>query len=345
MSKNYSIYFFKIISTLFVVGIHSFVFYSVDVNIYTILMALFSIAVPFFFIASGYLMYISLNKRKNSKEQQIYLLKYLLNLLSVYIIYTLIDGLLIYMENYYILNTKVDILRWIFSKETLLGLHIGGYFYSIWFLMTLIHSHLIIYYLKSKIELVVCFSSLIYICLYSLQATGIIGVSRNVFTVGLLFTSLGYLIAKYKEIILNYFKNKNNNLLILINLLFFIWLVIEVKLIYLNLNMTLTSYLILIPLIIINFIILLKNPNKLKNNKIEFLGRNTFGVYLLHSFILRLIYLLFNYYNIPQHFISNIFVFIIFIIMVYIISYFLYYTPIYIVKKIKNKLNFKKKLS
>lgn len=335
MNKNYSIYFFKIISTLFVVGIHSFEFYSVDINIYTTLISLFSLAVPFFFIASGYFMYINLNKRNNIKEKQLYLLKYLFNLLVIYFIYTLIDGLFIYMENYYLFNTKVDILRWIFSKETLLGLHIGGYFYPIWFLVALIHSHIIIYLFKNKLKSVVSISLVIYILLYILQVTKIIDISRNVFSIGLFFTSLGYLIGVYKKELIIYLENKSKNIFKLIYLLILILLILEVDIIYFNINTTLSSYLSLILLTPLTFIILIKNPNIFKNKNVEVLGRNTFGVYLLHSFILRVVYLILNYYSISQYFISNIFIFGLFILVVYITSYAVYYTPIYIFNKLR----------
>ena len=229
MNKNHSINNFKIIATFFVVGIHSFIFYSVDKNIYSSLVALFSLAVPFFFLSSGYFMYISLNKRKTKEEQRKYFLKYLANLLLIYFVYTVIDGVLIFTEYYYLLDTKVDIINWIFSKETLLGLHTGGYFYSIWFLMALIHSHLIIYCFKNKLEVIGGLSFIIYIILYRLQIMEVIPISRTVFTIGLLFTSLGYLTSKYSKNILNYFKYKSSNTLILINILLFILILLYNK--------------------------------------------------------------------------------------------------------------------
>lgn len=340
MNKNYSIYFFRIISTLFVIGIHSFGFYSVSINTYTILMSFFSLAVPFFFLTSGYFMYISLNRRDNIKEKQLYLFKYLFNLLIVYFICTLIDGLFIYFENYYLLNIKVDILRWIFSKETLLGLHTGGYFYPIWFLIALIHSHLIIYLFKNKLKVVVSISLAIYILLYILQVIKIIDISRNVFSIGLFFTSLGYLIGIYKKELIIYLENKSKNVFKLIYLIILILLILEVDIIYFNINTTLSSYLSLILLTPLTFIILIKNPNIFKNKNVEVLGSNTFGVYLLHSFILRVIYLILNHYDISQYFISNIVIFSIFIITVYIISYILYYSPIYIFNKLREKLKY-----
>ena len=325
MNKNYAINFCRIVATLFVVGIHSLEFYNVDSNTHIILLTLFSLAVPFFFLTSGYLMNINLDRKETLTDKKSYFFKYIKNLLVIYFICIFIDGLFIYLEKYFLLGLKIDIMSWIFSKETLFGLHTGGYFYPIWFLMALVHSHLIIYIFRNKLEVVVRFSIVIYIFLYILQILAIIPVSRNVFSIGLLFTSLGYLISKYKDKILVFWNKRDKYILILLSLLAFILFLLESKFLYFEFHIHLSSYLFLIILTIINFIIMLRNPNILKYKCIITLGDNTFGVYLIHSVILRCLLLLLNHFNISQYFIHNIFVFIAFILVVYFIAYIIYY--------------------
>lgn len=76
--RNYSIDTFKFFAALSVVGIHTQPFASLEQsiyqNIYFILRVLFSFAVPFFFMSSGYLLCRGVNK---TQDRKIYILRYL----------------------------------------------------------------------------------------------------------------------------------------------------------------------------------------------------------------------------------------------------------------------------
>lgn len=325
MKKNYTINLFKIIATFCVVGIHCFEFYDIERYIYVLLRSLFNFAVPFFFISSGYFMSINLDKRESETKKFQYFKKYIMKYLSIYLVFALIDGCLMIIEGSYLSGEDFPFCYWFFNKKTLLGLNTGGYFYQTWFLVALIFSHIIIYLFRNKLKELNLFSFVLYIVLAIFQITGRMEVSRTVLTLGLFYTSTGYIIAQNYQSILNYINSKKDSYLITVLFLLFVLLYLEVYLTHVNFNNILASNIMLAFFVPLLFLMCLKHPNLLKNNDtFQAISKNTFGVYLVHSCFLRYVSWTIYYLELNRLFITNIFVFIIYIAIIYMISNYIY---------------------
>lgn len=336
MNKNHTINFFKIIATFFVVGIHCFESYDVERYIYVFLRSLFNFAVPFFFICSGYFMNINLDKRESEQEKFQYFKKYIFKYLTLYLIFTLIDGCLLIIEGLYLSGEDFPFFYWLFNKKTFLGLNTGGYFYQTWFLVALIFSHVLIYFFRDKLKELGLFSFILYMILAILQMTGYMEVSRTVFTLGLYYTSIGYLSAKYHKDILEYINNKKDSYIITVIILLFVLLYIEVYETHVRFNNILGSNVMLAFLVPLIFLMCLKHPNVGKNNKvIQEISNHTFGVYLVHSCFLRYLGWAVYYLDYEKLFIHNMFVFVLYILVIYTISYFICLGVNLILNKVK----------
>ena len=143
---NYCIDLFKLIMAVFVVAIHSQLSLSVSVGFGKVLDFIFSLAVPYFFIVSGYLLFrkTDLNNLKFSEcKDRISL--YLKRVIKMYTIWTAIYfPLTIYGEISYGTPLPKAIIKFLRNF-----LFVGENFYSwqLWYLLGLIFAILIIYVL------------------------------------------------------------------------------------------------------------------------------------------------------------------------------------------------------
>lgn len=225
--------FFKIICILLVVTIHIPMFIDINSELsFWTNQVLARIAVPFFFIASGY--FIG-DKICNSYK----LISYCKRILIMYIIYTIIY--LPVIMKYWITNDRSNIKDIIvFIRDFFL---VGSYM-QLWYLLGLVVAALILYVSVVKLKLsdkkLIIISSILYCIgvlgdayknlflnipiIKSLLAIyyKVFGTTRNGLFFGFFFLTLGYLLNKYRYSI----KNKIN-LYIIITLLSFLLMNIE----------------------------------------------------------------------------------------------------------------------
>ena len=132
----------KYVSALLVVCIHTFPFIDINemLNTYFI-QTICCLAVPFFFMISGYFLF---RKIRNEEEDKDVLKKYLFRLLKIYLIWTVI-----YLP-YTIYNYVQAQSGWMGIFSYLRDFLLNGSYYHLWFLPALMTGTLIVYYLYHK---------------------------------------------------------------------------------------------------------------------------------------------------------------------------------------------------
>ncbi|MBM6678615.1 MULTISPECIES: acyltransferase [Faecalicoccus] len=132
----------KYVSALLVVCIHTFPFIDINemLNTYFI-QTICRLAVPFFFMISGYFLF---RKIRNEEEDKDVLKKYLFRLLKIYLIWTVI-----YLP-YTIYNYVQAQSGWMGIFSYLRDFLLNGSYYHLWFLPALMTGTLIVYYLYHK---------------------------------------------------------------------------------------------------------------------------------------------------------------------------------------------------
>lgn len=229
------------------------------------------IGVPIFFTITGYFLF------KKEKDNQLYIKKYLKNLLVIYLIWSVIylPFFIKYSTDYVGFDNGYP---FIFNNihSILIGLLYNGLFYHLWYFPALILSIIILYILKKKINIkVILFISFILLVIGSFESyCGLLPLSirsiltnylkifyttRNGLFYGLFYLTLGYYLGTKESL------NINSNFPLL---LFFIFL--------LALESNFTSYiyytrldiLLTVPFIIYfmvtSFIYITNNKNTLK---------------------------------------------------------------------------------
>ncbi len=147
----------KYVSALLVVAIHTYPFLEISETFNTLFIAIVCrLAVPFFFICSGYFLFRKLNG--THKQNLNRLKRYISRLIRLYLVWTVI----------YIPYTIWNYMGTGFSLMSLLGwirdFFLNGSYYHLWFLPALILGTLIVYWLgeKKSISKVVSISMILY---------------------------------------------------------------------------------------------------------------------------------------------------------------------------------------
>lgn len=195
IQHNYCIDLFKLIMAVFVVAIHSQLSLSMGAVFGRVLDFIFSLAVPYFFIVSGYFLFRKIDLRAlKLSECKDRISLYLKRIMKMYVIWTLIYlPLTIYGEISYGTNLAKAIVK--LTRNFIL---IGENFYSwqLWYLLGLIFAVLIIYIL---LRLKMCYK---YILLLSV----------SVFAVGIVLDLLSGLDFKVISAYYELFKTTRNGI-------------------------------------------------------------------------------------------------------------------------------------
>lgn len=140
--RNQTIDLLKFIFSFFIIGIHAQIFKNIlPVAYYTITMGLFRIAVPFFFVVSGYYFYQKLQKNKPIKP-------YFMKLIKIFVIFELLE--IIIFSPFFLMYFK-NVFYYIWK---IVSTGLGG---AYWYLTSLILSLLIMMPLWKKKRLYPCF--------------------------------------------------------------------------------------------------------------------------------------------------------------------------------------------
>lgn len=282
--KINSINYMKLICAFLVIAIHTHPFEDINkVLYYSFSEVLVRIAVPFFFVSSGYF-YIK-NKCNLSK--------YIKRLLTVYISWSIIY-FIIQLPSYIASNTSLINI----AKNFIVSFFIYGSSYHMWYMVALIMCVLItsIFYKLNKMKL-------LYILSIGLYIIGVIGGAyykigsqipilsnlynfslylqvRRYLLMGLPFFMLGYLIDEIKEI------PKNINITTIITIILFILEIIIVNILNLQRDIVITFF--LYPLMLQIFILCLKFTLQNSSFKIN-TGKLSSFIYFVHPLIILVI--------------------------------------------------------
>ncbi|MBD1382321.1 acyltransferase [Metabacillus arenae] len=327
MERNYAIDFIKFFAIFAVVVIHTFPldsvmgFYMID--------ALSRFAVPFFFVASGYLFGL---KMMNTREHFNYFRKYIIKIFKIYvcwlIFYAAYDVILILFK-YKGFEIKKELINYFdeFSLFNLLYYGKGTSGYHLWFLTALIWSVLtvFIFFRCKKINM-------LFILSFVLNILGLLGQSytmffefpvstRDALFLGLFYTALGFFFAdqvkcrKLKKLNVKTY----SVLLFLLALLQVMEAFVLDKLLpgshgeYFLSTIFLTAFL---------FYFVLTNNQSGKGLFVTKIGRNSLGIYVIHAFIINVFNMVLEalHIDLANHFLWN----LVYTLFIFIISYFAY---------------------
>lgn len=230
---------FKLIASILIVILHCIGYYFGQAG--EILKNIICpIAVPFFFISSGYFFGRGLNRNKNQRKE--YFIKYEKNLVKMYIVWSII-GIPFMIRLYYNLyNGNLPYIFLLMIRNVLFSGTFGIY----WYLLAMIGASILIYFFvsKNKIKLmyILSFGFFIFgiayvgcqstlgnnpIFYYLFKLTWIVfSCERNFLMVGWFYMSIGY-----------YFSTRNTEMRVSVTvLLFFIFTGLKVGEYYLNLS-------------------------------------------------------------------------------------------------------------
>lgn len=258
--RNCSIDIFRYVCAIMVIAIHTNPFTDINEELgYIFTQIIPRIAVPFFFAVAGYFYVQKLEKNQNP------FIKYFRRLLITYVLWSAL-----YFTFEFIANKEINL------KEVFVHFFFSGSYYHLWFFPALIFSVCLTTFLfKIRLKKIILpLGIVLYIigclgCAYFSIFTDLpflgtlynykyFNLIRRVLLMGFPFFSCGYLIYKVKDKILNKVGNKSLFCVLLITI--FIWL-IEIYVVR-NLGwqrsivITFGLYLMLI----VTFLILLKNP-------------------------------------------------------------------------------------
>ena len=293
----------KLIFAFCVIGIHSWFLYDTRFGYYTYTM-IYRLAVPFFFLASGYF----LARNVNSGNRNIVIKDFLKKTLNVYL---LLSSLCIFINMVKGNNfTLYNILKNIWQVL------IGNCWGISWFLGALLFSGIVIYFLKEKkyVKTAMIISVILYIIgllfntynfvlinhnfdsLYTFLAETF-GNNSNFIFVGFMFFSIGYYLALY-----GYEKiSKSKTIYYLLIFLGFIILFFEVSIVKNHLDVVqfyeyYFAHLLIVPSL---FILAIKSRlNKLIKFDTKYIRSISTYLFYFHAFVLELLLLYRNYNSI-----------------------------------------------
>ncbi|MBR1416419.1 MAG: acyltransferase [Bacilli bacterium] len=307
MKENYAyIDYLKLFLCFCVVGIHAEIFYNFDNIIdYTIFHAIFRIAVPFFFLCSGFFLGLKLYKTNDIKEKNNIINKYLKRLLVPYIFWMIIGSFKVFslLEGSFIIKIFKLVRVAIFNPWT-----------ALWYVWAIIVFLLIYKVLlnvfKDKLNLNKLIIVSIFLYLFALLCNNyyfvvintplksiidlymkIFITPRNALFVAPIFILMGFKIAKDGYLFKRISKKKS----LIATLILFILLIVETILIKdLNFNDDRSLYILFILFIPSLFILF----TKFKSQKDTKVIRNlSTGIYFMHCSSLNILrYFIYNNY-------------------------------------------------
>ncbi len=297
--KAYSLYFYRYLCSVLVVIIHVNLFSDVNFTLnYIFVQILTRIAVPSFFLTSGYFLF---EKLKNKKVKIWKILK------KYFIVYSFVS------IPYIIISIFINKISFL---EILTNFFIKGSFYHLWYFPALIISILTIYlfYKFKLLKFIVYFSLFLYVfgcmgCSYFNIFAEVplikevitwenFYIIRRIFLMGLPFVSLGFFINNNIERI----KNLKNSKLLISLILIIILFILEIAYVYilkLQINIFVTIFLYPLVAIIFSIIIKIENQNKKFNTLCLNLKESADTTYYWHPIILIVLndvfYMIFNF--------------------------------------------------
>lgn len=290
----------KLFFAIGVLAIHAKVFDSNDTFTWTLLHAVFRLAVPFFFVASGYFFYLSYKKNSNLKETT----KKYIKRLMIPLIFWLTLNLPVVIYNY--LQTGDSVSKIIKKLMRDLIFYPWG---AMWYVLALIIAIIIIspFFKKNKLKLIVLIGFFLYlfalVCnTYYFIIAGtqlqkvidsmllIIKSARNGLFEGVYFVSVGMYIAKLSESKL--ISNTKNNIVFIISyMLLIVEILLTKNLQHRDDHSLFITYAILIPSI---FIFLTQFNLNIDSKRIRSFST---GIYFSHRFVLGIITIMIKPYN------------------------------------------------
>ena len=347
-NRYYSIDSFKLIAIFCIVCIHTnpfsdYYFGEIDGSLVDMFLidSISRFAVPYFFMASGFLFILKCTKENN----KIYFWKYITNLVGLFIrwvfIYLSIGSFIILLQNITDFSTLINSLGAYFLHSINISLFVYGEgiysAYHLWFLISLIWSIVIVYffYIKKKIILLLCLSLIFnFLGLFGQSYSGFLGIEININTretlfFGLFYTCLGALFSLYLEKIIYTFRRMNNQKLFALIFLLLLIQISERMITYNIFNSNLGEYFIsTILLTFFIFLFVLRNPSFGKGTFLTRWGRNSVGIFLIHPLIISVFYLIVN--NLDIKFQNSLIFHLVFTPLVFSLSYFIYSLKRYI---------------
>lgn len=295
MQRNYAIDFIKFFAILAVVIIH--IFPSNDQLGYFILDNLSRFAVPFFFVASGYLFSL---KVSDNPQSFTYFKKYVIKILKIYvswlIFYLVYDVITILLTHG---NIKAELTKY---KENLTALNLlyygqGTSGYQLWFVISLVWS-IVILYLFYRLKRV----RLLLVIAFCLNLLGLFGQSYSVFdelpvstTRAALYISLCYTVMGYWIASVQIWRKYDARIYFYLFCIFTILQTLEGFWLQKGLDSKHGEYFFsTIFLTLFLFLYALSNPNLGKGLLITKIGGNSLGIYAIHILFIDMIDLLFQ---------------------------------------------------
>lgn len=302
VERNEAIDYFRTIAIFCVVVIHTKPFVEMGETGYLVnlfLDTLSRFAVPFFFMASGYLFLVKLMQ---SETPRTYYYKYIFKLARMYmvwqIVFLLFDLAARFIKDvhsYQQIKNELLSLSVIDVAKRVIGTIYYGYYntgYHLWFLVALIVCIVIIYECHSRNWI----KPLIVVSL-SLHLIGVIGnsyfglfpipvMARDAFFFGLLYTTLGYCFYRYRETILSRISWHTRSFLTLTLILIAVQFLERYLLVTQLENKVGEYFLSTIPISISLFVLLLCNPDFGRSSLLSTMGKHSVGVYLIHVLFL-----------------------------------------------------------
>ncbi|MEW8969997.1 MAG: acyltransferase [Mesobacillus sp.] len=301
MQRNYAIDFIKFFAILAVVIIHTFP--SNDQLGYFVLDNLSRFAVPFFFVASGYLFSL---KVIDNPQSFAYFKKYVTKILKIYvswlIFYASYDVIRILLTNG---NVKTELAKY---KENLTVLNLfyygqGTSGYQLWFVISLVWSIVILYlfYRLKRIRLLLVIA-------FCLNLLGLFGQSYSVFdelpvstTRAALYISLFYIVMGFWLASVHTWRKYSARTYFYLFCIFTILQVIEGLWLQKGLESKHGEYFFsTIFLTLFLFLYALSKPHLGKNLLITKIGGNSLGIYAIHIFFIDMVDVLFSKIGLDQ---------------------------------------------
>lgn len=284
MQRNQTIDFMKLIMSISIIAIHSQIFgHTSPILYYTITMGLLRIAVPLFFVISGYYYYQKLQKNQSTKQ-------YLLHLFKIFLVF---EGIELLLYTPFMIH-QLQGINIIFYLWKAISVGLGG---AYWYIISLLLSLLILTPLwkKTKIIPMLLIGFIIYLCVFTVDSYAGFFTDTNIQALAnkhtyiwtwpqaglcssLFYLSLGAFIYKYQP------KIKIHGIWVIISLLF---LMIEAWYLQRNIALDANCYLSLFICIPTIFIYLLQHPYLPFNT--HKLGKMSLYIYMIHTIVLTIL--------------------------------------------------------
>lgn len=301
MQRNYAIDFIKFFAILAVVIIHTFP--GNEQMGYFVLDNLSRFAVPFFFVASGFLFSL---KVSDNPQSFAYFKKYVTKILKIYVSW------LIFYAGYDVIrilltdgNVKAELLKY---KENLTVLNLlyygqGTSGYQLWFVISLVWS-IVILYLFFRLKKV----GLLLVIAFCFNLLGLFGQSYSVFdelpvstTRAALYISLFYTVMGFWLASAHTWRKYNASTYFYLFCIFTILQVLEGVWLQKGLDSQHGEYFFsTIFLTLFLFLFALSSPDLGKGMLFTKIGGNSLGIYAIHIFFIDMVDLLFRRIGLEQ---------------------------------------------